>query len=49
MNSLPHSLYTAAQVRELDRIAIEELGIPGIELMSRAGKAAFAKLHRRWP
>jgi hydroxyethylthiazole kinase-like uncharacterized protein yjeF len=49
MNALPHSLYTAAQVRELDRIAIEEQGIPGMELMSRAGTAAFAELRRRWP
>jgi len=47
--SLPHSLYTAAQVRELDRIAIEEQGIPGIELMERAGRAAFDALRRRWP
>ncbi|MEP5764681.1 MAG: NAD(P)H-hydrate dehydratase [Halieaceae bacterium] len=35
------SLYTAAQTRELDRIAIEEFGIPGIQLMARAGRAAF--------
>ena len=34
-------LYTAAQVRELDRCAIEDHGIPGIELMERAGKAVF--------
>jgi NAD(P)H-hydrate repair Nnr-like enzyme with NAD(P)H-hydrate epimerase domain len=32
-------LYTAAQVRELDRIAIEEAGIPGYTLMTRAGEA----------
>ena len=34
-------IYTPDQVRELDRIAIEELGIPGYELMSRAGQVVF--------
>lgn len=47
--TLPHSLYRAAQVRELDRIAIEEQGIPGETLMTRAGHAAFAAMQRHWP
>jgi NAD(P)H-hydrate epimerase len=34
-------IYTPDQVREIDRTAIEELGIPGYELMSRAGRAVF--------
>jgi hydroxyethylthiazole kinase-like uncharacterized protein yjeF len=42
-------LYTAAQVRELDRIAIDEVGIPGYTLMSRAGAAAWEALRRDWP
>lgn len=42
-------LYRATQVRELDRYAIEQLGIPGLELMQRAGAAAFAALQRHWP
>ncbi|MEM0954071.1 MAG: NAD(P)H-hydrate dehydratase [Pseudomonadota bacterium] len=42
-------LYTAAQSRELDRIAIEEHGIPGLTLMSRAGRAAFDFSQQRWP
>ncbi len=46
---LPQPLYYAAQVRELDRIAIEEQGIPGAILMARAGQAAFALLRQRWP
>ncbi len=46
---LPYALYRAAQVRELDRIAIDELGLPGEELMERAGAAAFARLRERWP
>jgi NAD(P)H-hydrate epimerase len=35
------ALYTAAQVRALDRAAIDGAGIPGIVLMSRAGRAVF--------
>ena len=46
---MKQTLYTAAQTRELDRIAIEEVGIPGFELMRRAGDAAFAGLLDRWP
>jgi NAD(P)H-hydrate epimerase len=42
-------LYTAAQVRELDRVAIEEAGIPGYTLMSRAGEAAWKILRDYWP
>jgi len=46
---MPCSLYTAAQVRELDRIAIEEADIPGYTLMSRAGEACWEALQLRWP
>ena len=49
MRELPVELYRAAQVRELDRIAIEERGIPGYTLMSRAGEAAFKLLRQCWP
>ncbi len=49
MRELPVELYRAAQVRELDRIAIQERGIPGYTLMSRAGAAAFNLLRARWP
>ena len=42
-------LYRAAGVRALDRAAIDDFGIPGIELMERAGRAAFGHLRRRWP
>ena len=42
------ALYTAAQVRTLDRAAIAE-GIAGIELMERAARAALDVLRRRWP
>ncbi|SEQ44401.1 NAD(P)H-hydrate epimerase [Ectothiorhodospira magna] len=46
---LPEALYTAAQVRELDRRAIEDQGIPGYTLMGRAGAAALERLQRQWP
>jgi NAD(P)H-hydrate epimerase len=46
---LPIGLYTADQVRELDRLAIEQAGIPGIDLMQRAGTAAFNVLQDTWP
>lgn len=42
------ALYTAAQVRALDRAAIEG-GIAGIELMQRAAHAALDVLRKRWP
>ena len=49
MCELPVELYRAAQVRELDRIAIQDRGISGYALMSRAGAAAFDLLRQRWP
>ncbi len=42
-------LYRAAQLRELDRLAIEQAGIPGRVLMERAGTAAFEVLRARFP
>ncbi len=42
-------LYTAVQVRELDRRAIESLAIPGMTLMERAAAAAWRMLRERWP
>ncbi len=44
-----HALYSAEQMRDLDRCAIEELKIPGIQLMKRAGRSAFQLLLERWP
>jgi NAD(P)H-hydrate epimerase len=48
-NERPIPLYTAAQVRSIDRHAIDVLGIPGFELMQRAAAAALASLRRHWP
>jgi ADP-dependent NAD(P)H-hydrate dehydratase / NAD(P)H-hydrate epimerase len=46
---LPYALYRAEQVRRFDRLAIERFGIPGIELMDRAGAVAYRVLRERWP
>jgi NAD(P)H-hydrate epimerase len=46
---LPRALYTAAQVRGFDRLAIERFGVPGLTLMERAGQAVFDLIRRRWP
>jgi hydroxyethylthiazole kinase-like uncharacterized protein yjeF len=51
MSAQPHdtALFTAAQVRQIDRHVIDALGVPGFELMQRAAGAAFASLTRHWP
>jgi len=41
-------VYRPQDVRELDRIAIEEQGIPGYELMCRAGRVAYAAMRERY-
>lgn len=41
--------YTATAVRQLDDVAINRYGIPGIILMRRAGAATLAALLDRWP
>ncbi len=48
MAPLPNRLYSAAQTRELDRLAIEG-GVSGATLMARAGQAAFDLMLQRWP
>ncbi|OQW76441.1 MAG: bifunctional ADP-dependent (S)-NAD(P)H-hydrate dehydratase/NAD(P)H-hydrate epimerase [Proteobacteria bacterium ST_bin11] len=49
MQTPPNKLYCTAQIREAERYAIEELGIPGRELMRRAGFSLFEQIRRRWP
>src|SRR5688572_19368270 len=49
MPSLPLTVHTAAQVRALDRYAIERLQIPAYTLMTRAGEAALTALRSCWP
>lgn len=49
MESLPVEIYSVAAVRESDRCAIEEHGIPGYTLMVRAGEAAIRAARSRFP
>ena len=49
MNQQVDLLYSAEQVRELDRIAIEERGISGLTLMRRAAEACVLALLENWP
>ena len=46
---LPQLLYSAEQVRALDRCAIDEFNTPGIDLMERAGAATFHAIRQHWP
>ena len=49
MRSLPVEIYSVASVREIDRTAIEDEGIPGYTLMTRAGAAAVRAARERFP
>ncbi|MGD8526519.1 MAG: NAD(P)H-hydrate dehydratase [Thioalkalispiraceae bacterium] len=49
MTQLPHNLYRASQVRDMDKTAIEEHQISGTILMERAGSAAFELVQQLWP
>ena len=49
MTNLPAEIYSVATVREIDRRAIEEEGIPGYTLMTSAGKAAVTATRERFP
>lgn len=46
---LPRDLYRAAQVRQLDQIAIDQFRIEGFSLMRRAGLVSFQAILERWP
>ena len=48
-NDLPNTLYSAEQVRELDRIAIQDFKISSLSLMQHAGSSAFETLTAIWP
>ncbi len=49
MCALPIEIYSVATVREIDRTAIEEEGIPGYTLMTRAGAAAVRAARAQFP
>ncbi len=46
---LPHSLYRAEQVKQLDSLAIHSFAVPGFDLMQRAGAFAFHAIRSYWP
>lgn len=46
---LEDCLYSADQVRELDRMAIEECGLTGLALMRQAAEACYQLLTKEWP
>ena len=46
---MPEEIYSVASVREFDRVAIEDHGVPGYTLMTRAGSAAVAEARRMFP
>ncbi len=42
-------LLDTAEAREIDRVAIERLGLPGLVLMENAASAAAEVIERRFP
>src|SRR5690606_28764823 len=42
-------LYTAVEMRTVDRVAVDEIGIPGAVLMERAGLGAAAEVLQWFP
>lgn len=46
---MPANIYSVESVREMDRTAIEDHGIPGYTLMSRAGAAATRAVRQHFP
>lgn len=49
METLPEHVFSAAQVRALDKCIIEDIGVPGYKLMNRAARASLDALDERWP
>lgn len=49
MQNLPANIYSVAAVRETDRTTIEDHGVPGYTLMTRAGAAALREARQRYP
>ena len=49
MSTLPVDIFSVAAVREIDRTAIEDQGIPGYTLMTRAGAAAVSEARSAFP
>ncbi len=41
LSDLPFQLFSTSQVRAMEQLVIQQQGIPGIQLMKRAGRASF--------
>ena len=48
MKKIPTEIYSASQVRQIEQSAFDS-GADGIDLMNRAGLAAYRLLRQRWP
>jgi len=44
-----NALYSAAQCREIDRLAMQQLQLEGLQLMQRAADSALSMLAQYWP
>jgi len=49
MQTLPKTLYSAEQTRQLDKILIEQQNISATELISHAASAALSVIQHQWP
>jgi hydroxyethylthiazole kinase-like uncharacterized protein yjeF len=49
MNALPTDIYSVATVRDIDRTAIEENGVPGYTLMTRAAAVSVVEIMAAFP
>ncbi|MDH5620168.1 MAG: NAD(P)H-hydrate dehydratase [Gammaproteobacteria bacterium] len=49
MQKLPANIYSVAAVREIDRTTIEDHGVPGYTLMTRAAAAAVREARAQFP
>lgn len=49
MKKASHKLFLAKQVKELERLIIDETGVAGIDLMHQAGLAVFKLIKRKYP
>ena len=49
MQNLPDKIYSVAAVRETDRTTIEDHGVPGYTLMTRAAAAAVREARKSFP
>ena len=48
MQAFSEALYRVAQIRQAEQLAIQQLQMPGIQLMQHAGLAVFDHLRERW-